>query len=105
MGETLLAEGDNPHHIQKHTRVVKNVIPFEIHFDLDLELWAQTIVRSPYLRKASALLETSVLTVSPNAETMATAQLEFVAIIPSPLYLHDSTIAVDDALLEHGLSV
>jgi len=103
--ETLLAEGDNPHHIQTHTRLVRNVIPFDIHFDLDLNLWAQMNVRSPYLRKASALLETSVLEVTPDSETMARAELEFVTIIPSPLYLHDSVIAVNDSLLADGLSV
>jgi len=103
--ETLLAEGDNPHHIQRHTRLVRNVIPFDIHFDLDLNLWAQMNVRSPYLRKASALLETSVLEVTPDAATMARAQLEFVTIIPSPLYLHDSSIAVNDSLLADGLTV
>ena len=89
--ETLLEEGDkNPHHIQRHTRLVRNVIPFDMHFDLDLTLWAQTVVRSPYLRKASALLETSVLEVTPDAETLAKGQLLFVTTIPSPLILNDA---------------
>ena len=84
----MLAEDENPHHIQYLTRTVKNVMPFDIHFDKALNLWSQVNVRSPYLRKATALLETSVLEVFPEQDPMARGRLEFTSIIPSPLYLH-----------------
>ena len=59
-------ESDKRHNIQYFTRTVKKVIPFDIHFDLDLSLWSQVDVDSPFLRKATALLEASVLEVNPT---------------------------------------
>jgi len=70
-----------------------------------VNVWAQTNIKSNHLRVASALLESTVLSVNPGANPMATAQLEFVTVIPLPTVLDSATIAVNDPQLAHGLSV
>lgn len=108
----LLEEGDdegaaveNPHHIQTHTRTVATKIPFEIHFATELDLWQQVEVVSNHLRVAAALLETSVLRVTPDQDPIAKSQLELVTIIPSPLTLAYGNISVNDADLAQDLTM
>jgi hypothetical protein len=103
--ETLLEKNDELLQTQYHTRVVRTKIPFEIGFDLDLKLWAAVNVPSDHLRVAAALIDTSVLTVDPDSLPIATAQLEFVTVIPLPLILDSATIAVNDSDLSYGLNI
>lgn len=90
---------------QEHTRTVAIEIPFKVHFDLDLELWGLVDIKSNELRVASALLESSVFSVNPDANPIATAELEFVTVIPLPTILNNASITVDDADLSYGLTV
>jgi hypothetical protein len=105
--ETLLLEDGNTtvHQAQTHTRIVRTRIPFEIHFDLDLKLWASTEVVSDHLRVASALIDSSVLTVTPDELPLGKAQLGLVTVIPSPLILDSADIRVNDLDLAYDLSI
>jgi hypothetical protein len=105
--ETLLDEGYDGYQppSQTHTRYVRTRIPFEVHFDLKLKLWASANVVSDHLRIASALIETSVLEVTPDQYPIAKARFEFVTVIPAPLILDYATIAVNDPDLAYGLTV
>lgn len=101
--ETLLEEGvvlmqdedaatdvdvtEKPEHTQTYTRTGETKIPFVIHFDLDMQMWASMDVVSAELRVAAALLDTAVLTVTPDEDPIAKAQIEFVTIIPAPLFV------------------
>ena len=52
---------------------------------LPLQAMAQQYVDN--LRVASAVVDTSVLTVTPDTSPLATAHVEFVTVIPLPLFL------------------
>lgn len=82
-----LLDDDDENGEEELTRVVRNVIPFEVCFELEKRLWTTMNVSSDHLRLSSALLETSVLSVDAGASPLADALLEFVTIIPLPLFL------------------
>jgi len=104
--ETLLEMGEDADLLQQtHTRYVRTKIPFEVYFDLDLKLWALANVVSDHLRVTGALIDTTVLTVTPDSLPVATARMEFVTVIPLPLILDYATINVSDSDLAYGLSV
>jgi len=92
-------------HSFKQTRLVSTTIPFEICFNLIVKLWANTNVISDHLRVASAVIESSVLTVDVDNYPIATAQLELVTVIPLPLHLSEATINVSVANLADDLSI
>lgn len=105
--ETLLLEDQDIElkQAQEHVRYVRNVIPFEVKFDLQLKLWDSVEVTSDHLRVAAALTDTSVLEVDPDYLPIAKAQVDFVTLIPLPLLLTNPLISVSDPDLESGITI
>lgn len=106
--ETLLLENADTALMQasqEHVRYVRNKIPFEIKFDLVLELWNSVVVRSDHLRVAAAIIDSTVLNVDPDYVPIAKAQLDFVTVIPLPLILTSPIITVDVPALGNGITI
>lgn len=105
--ETLLLEEKNPEleQAQDHVRYVRNKIPFEVMFDLEIKLWDSVEVTSDHLRVAAAITDTTVLNVDPDYLPVAKANIDFVTLIPLPLLLTNPTISVSDPDLKEGITI